>query len=255
MAKKRSRGPKPHKFRNKLLLNQWLVSLFGIEPLAENKLRGQDVRPFHLLADPIKAPRLEGLDHDNLHHFYHALVNSNLFGNDQCALSKEQILLYEENIVRHTQVINEKRHRPVVWKYYQWLSLLFTEVYLDRFFNDSHVLLDALNSFVERFNQHWRDYADVPAYELEDLNKICLQNSTGSGKTLLMHVNVLQYRHYATQYGKTNALSRIILLTPNSDLSKQHRDEFHESGISAGEYLASRGGLFGAAAGLGHVDT
>ena len=57
MAKKNSRGPKPHKFRNKLLLNQWLISLFGIEPLAENKLRSQDVRPFHLLADPIKDPR------------------------------------------------------------------------------------------------------------------------------------------------------------------------------------------------------
>ena len=88
MAKKNSRGPKPHQFRNKLLLNQWLISLFGIEPLAENKLRSQDVRPFHLLADPIKDPRLEGLDHDNLHHFYHALVNSNLLGNAQCALSK-----------------------------------------------------------------------------------------------------------------------------------------------------------------------
>src|SRR5690554_2066197 len=70
-----------------------------------------------------------------------------------------------------------------------------------------------------------------------------------------MHVNVLQYRHYATQYGKANALSRIILLTPNENLSQQHIDEFHESKISAGQYLAARGGLFGAAAGLGHVDT
>ena len=125
MAKKRSRGLKPHTFRNKLLLNQWLINLFGIDPLVENKLRGHKVRPFHLLADPIKDPRLEGLDYDNLHHFYHALVSSNLFSNDGCALTKEQILLYEENIVRHTQEINEKRHRPVVWKYFQWLTLLF----------------------------------------------------------------------------------------------------------------------------------
>ena len=35
MAKRKSRGPKPHKFRNKLLLNQWLVSLFGIDPLPD----------------------------------------------------------------------------------------------------------------------------------------------------------------------------------------------------------------------------
>ena len=79
MAKKRSRGPKPHKFRNKLLLNQWLVSLFGIDPLAEHKVNGKVVRPFHKLAEPIRDPRLEGLDKDNLHFFYHHLGDSPLF--------------------------------------------------------------------------------------------------------------------------------------------------------------------------------
>ena len=164
MAKRRSRGPKPHKFRNKLLLNQWLISLFGVEPLKEHKVKGKQVRPFHVLVDPIRDPGLEGLDHDNLHHFYHALVNSNLFWNDFSSLSKEHILTYEENIVRHTQAINEKRHRTVVWKYYQWLTLLFVEIYLDRFFGDREALLNDLNTFVERFNLHWSDYADVPPY-------------------------------------------------------------------------------------------
>ena len=254
MAKKNSRGPKPHKFRNKLLLNQWLISLFGIEPLAENKLRSQDVRPFHLLADPIKDPRLEGLDHDNLHHFYHELVNSNLLGNAQCALSKEQILLYEENIVRHTQAINEKRQRQVVWKYYQWLTLLFVEIYLDRFLGDREGLLNDLNTFVERFNNHWGDYADVPPYIEDDLNKLCMQNATGSGKTLLMHVNLLQYRHYAAMYGKDKELSRAILLTPNERLSEQHVSEFRESNISTDRYQLSRGPMFTQARGLEHVD-
>lgn len=247
-------------FRNKLVLNQWLISLFGIDPLAEHSLQGKTIRPFHKLADPIRNPSLEGLDTDNLHHFFHHLSNSPLFSRsdvqlDGLKISRDQLMSYEQNIVRHTQAINEKRQRPIVWKYYQWLSLLFTEIYLDRFFSDKHALLDALNDFVERFNQHWRDYADLPEYDLEDLNKICLQNSTGSGKTLLMHVNVFQYRHYATQYGKANELSRTILLTPNENLSKQHIDELQESKISAGQYLASRGGLFGAAAGLEHVDT
>ena len=35
MTKRKSRCPKPHKFMNKLLLNQWLISLFGIDPLQE----------------------------------------------------------------------------------------------------------------------------------------------------------------------------------------------------------------------------
>jgi len=41
MAKRKSRDPKQDSFRNKLLLNHWLVSLFGIDPLAEHKVNGE----------------------------------------------------------------------------------------------------------------------------------------------------------------------------------------------------------------------
>jgi superfamily II DNA or RNA helicase len=254
MAKSKSKSVKQHAFRDKLLLNQWLISLFGIDPLVEQKINDKVVRPFHKLAEPIRDPRLEGLDHDNLHHFYDALVKSHLFRNAQCVLSKEAILLYEENIVRHTLAINEKRDRPVVWKYYQWLALLFVEIYLDRFFGNREGLLNDLNTFVERFNSHWKDYADVPPYNEDDLNKLCMQNATGSGKTLLMHVNLLQYRHYAAKHGKDKELSRVILLTPNEQLSAQHIAEFRQSDISAGSYLQFRGDLFGQAKGLDRVD-
>lgn len=254
MAKRTSKRQKSHAFRNKLLLNQWLISLFGIDPLVKKKVNGTVVRPFHRLAAPIRDTRMEGLDTDNIHKFYHNLVNSELFWDEQCALSKEQILFYEENIVRHTQAINKKRHRPVVWKYFQWLSLLFVEIYLDRFFGDREGLLNNLNTFVERFNSHWHNYADVPLYNEDDLNKLCLQNATGSGKTLLMHVNLLQYQHYAIRHGKEKELSRVILITPNERLSEQHITEFRESAISASHYLQSHGGLFDYARGLKHVD-
>jgi hypothetical protein len=65
MAKRNSSGPKQHAFRNKLLLNQWLIFLFGIDPLADNELNGIKVRPFNKLADPIKDQRLEGLDSES----------------------------------------------------------------------------------------------------------------------------------------------------------------------------------------------
>lgn len=252
MAKRKS-TLKHHAFRNKLLLNQWLISLFGIDPLAENKIKDQIVQPFHLLADPIKNLKLEGLK-ENLHNFYHELVKSNLFSNDLCNLSKEQILLYEKNIVHHTQAINKKRHRPVVWKYYQWLTLLFVEIYLDRFFGNREGLLNDLNTYVKRFNSHWADYADVPPYNEDDLNKLCMQNATGSGKTLVMHVNLLQYRHYAVKHGKDKELSRVILLTPNERLSDQHVTELLESDISAESYRLSRGNMFGLKKGLKRVD-
>ncbi len=241
MAKSNSKGPTPHKFRNKLLLNQWLISLFGIDPWGNHNLQGKSVRPFHMLADSIKDPRLEGLDYNNLHKFYGALVSSNLFWNDLAAISKERLLIYEENIARHTLVINEKRQRPVVWKYYQWLTLLFSEIYLDRYFSNRDGLLAELNAFVEKFNQHWSNFLNVPLYAADDLNKLCLQNATGSGKTLIMHINLLQYRHYAQKHGKENELSRVILLTPNERLSEQHLSEFHESDIPADSFVANRG--------------
>ena len=253
MAKRNHKGPKPHLFRNKLLLNQWIVSLFGIDPLVEHNVDGKTVRPFHRLAAPIRDPGMEGMDADNIHKFYHNLVNSELLRNDLCGLSKAQILLYEENIVRHTRKINEKRHRPVVWKYFQWLTLLFVEIYLDRFFSNREGLLSDLNTFVERFNRKKDNYTDVPLYNVDDLNKLCLQNATGSGKTLLMHVNLLQYRHYASKHGKDKDLSRVILLTPNERLSDQHIVEFRESHISADSYL-QRDSLFRVAQGLNHVD-
>jgi superfamily II DNA or RNA helicase len=248
LTKKGSKGPRQHAFRDKLLLNQWLISLFGINPLAENKLQGKKIRPFYMLADSLKDSQLEGLDHDNLHYYYHALVNSSLFWNEQCILSKEQILVYETNIVKHTLKINEKRHRPVVWKYYQWLTLLFVEIYLDRYFGDRDKLLSDLNDYVGKFNRKWVDFSDVPPYLEDDLNKLCLQSATGSGKTLLMHVNLLQYRYYARKHGKDKDLSRVILLTPNERLSDQHISEFRESSISAGSH--AKGSLFG----LNHVD-
>ncbi len=155
MAKKRSRGPKPHKFRNKLLLNQWLVSLFGIDPLTEHKVHGKVVRPFHKLAEPLRDPRLEGLDKDNLHFFYHHLGDSPLLSYaDPTAdfpgfrISRDMLLTYEQNIVRHTQAINEKRHRPIGWKYYQWLTLIFVEIYLDRFFGNREGRLADLNALL-----------------------------------------------------------------------------------------------------------
>ena len=249
-----SRGSQEHDYREILLLNQWLVHLFGIDPFADNELHGRSVRPFHVLANVIKHHSPEGLDHDNLHFFFHTLVGSNLLRSDSCALSKEQILSYEENIVSHTQAINEKRRQSVVWKYYQWLTLLFVEIYLEKFFSNREKLQNDLNAFVERFNTHSPNKVDVPLYGEDDLNKLCLQNATGSGKTLIMHVNLLQYRKYAAQYGRDKDLSRVILLTPNERLSEQHVSELRESSVSTGSYLQSRGGLFDVARGLECVD-
>jgi len=51
MAKRKPSGPKQHKFRDKLLLNQWLMTQFGIDPLRKDSNK----RPFHYLAKPIRV--------------------------------------------------------------------------------------------------------------------------------------------------------------------------------------------------------
>jgi hypothetical protein len=104
---------------------------------------------------------------------------------------------------------------------------------LDRFFRDPERLLADLNAFVERFSADKPESDKVPPYEQADLRKLAFWNATGSGKTLLMHVNISQYRHYLRLHGRQRELNRIILLTPNEGLSKQHLAMFAASGMDA----------------------
>jgi len=129
---------KPMDFSKRLVLNQYLLSIFGCENLEE-------------LAEPLKATALEQLDEDNVSLFHQAIVE-HLPTIDQaagCELDADILLAYDQNIVGHTQAINRRRGRPIRWKYFQYLALLFTEIYLDRFFRafrDPDKLLTALNA-------------------------------------------------------------------------------------------------------------
>ncbi len=103
------------------------------------------------------------------------------------------ILGHHQNIVRHWQQITEKRTREYDQffpKYFQYLALLFTEIYLDRYFRDTNELLVGLNAFSQEFNSDKPAADHVRPYKLDDLNKLAFWQATGSGKTLLMHVNI-----------------------------------------------------------------
>jgi hypothetical protein len=137
------------------------------------------------------------------------------------------------------------------------MALLFAEIYLDRYFRDPDKLLAELNQHVGRFNDgEWppgeagrivaplSERDQVEPYELGDLRKLAFWMATGSGKTLLMHINILQYRHYLALHGRDGELNRIILLTPNEGLSRQHLAEFQESGMEAELFAKDGGSLF-----------
>lgn len=232
-------------FSEKLVLNQWLISLFGIDPLAPHQHKGRKVRPLYMLTKTL-ADCNDGVGPDNLHHFYTQLQLNRQPG---ARIHPDALLQYEKNIVDHTVWLNAGRDRPIEWKYYQWLSLLFTEVYLDRYFTDPQALLESLNHFVERFNAHWAGQrvptpTGISPYSAEELNKLCLQNATGSGKTLLMHVNYRQFAHYAAQHGKAKAMTRTLLITPNEGLSEQHETEMRQSGIEVGRLVLDNNDMF-----------
>ena len=99
------------------------------------------------LAEHLRNEKLEGLDENNIHHFHYALT-AQLFNLAQ--LPTELLLEYDQNIVKHTQRLNDRRitrgEEPIIWKYFQYLTLLFTEIYLDRYFRNPQELLKALNT-------------------------------------------------------------------------------------------------------------
>ena len=213
-------------FPFKLVLNQWLLGLFGVERLEQ-------------LAEHLRPEGLEGLDENNVHRLHHALT-AQLF--NLTFLPTELLLEYDQNIVRHTQRLNERRitcgEEPIVWKYFQYLALLFTEVYLDWYFSKPDELRKALNERVAKYNADKPEPDQiVPLDETVDswtqLNKLAFWMATGSGKTLLMHANILQYQFYLEKHGRRSELNRIILLTPNEGLSQQHLREFEAADVEA----------------------
>ena len=224
-------------FARKLVLNQWLLGLFGVER-------------FEQLAEHLRDEMLEGLDENNVHRFHHALTAH--FA-ELTALPPALLLEYDQNIVSIIQRLNDRRitrgEAPVVWKYFQYLTLLFTEIYLDRYFRDPQALLKAVNVRIASFNDGKPEADQIaPFDETADawpqLNKIAYWSATGSGKTLLMHANILQYQHYLETHGRRRDLNRIILLTPNEGLSLQHLAEFDVAGISAELFDKDARGLF-----------
>lgn len=147
----------------------------------------------------------------------------------------EKLRLYDENICRYTRQIGEKRG-GLQWKYFQYIALLFTEMYLDRYFSDAEAFCNDLNAWLQQVKSRSRGLIDFQPYTPDKLNKLAFMCATGSGKTLIMHMNILQFLHYFKRAKRLNsgiAINKIILLAPNEGMSNQHLDELELSSISA----------------------
>ena len=217
-------------FQKKLVLNQWVLGLLECASLES-------------LADGLKREGMEGYDENNVSRFCNDLINMA----ERKELSNDALKEYDENIYRHTVQLNKSRRgadEKIRWKYFQYLALLFAEIYLDRYFRDAEGMLGALNAHVAAFNEGKLAADCIDDFAPADLRRIAFFQATGSGKTLLMHINIMQYEFYLKKRGRQNELNRIILLTPNEGLSHQHLAEFKKSAMLAKPFEKNSSGGF-----------
>ena len=224
MAKKASRPELS--FDEQLVLFKYLQHELGIPQLAD-------------LGKTLNRPEYEGYNESGNTYFMAYLAQlGRQYG---AGLSEDKLRQYDENICRHTRRISEKRG-PVRWKYFQYLTLLFAELYLDRYFGDRDAFCKELNDYLRR-QIKLISYSD---YTPEKLNKLAIMCATGSGKTLMMHVNILQFTHYFSRAKRMNsrlAINKIIVLTPNEGMSRQHLEELELSSIPAAMFEKDGGFL------------
>lgn len=218
-------------FAEKLVLARWTLAQFGVDD-------------FERISAMLKAPEFEGWAEDGGSRYVQQLVARLP---KVRALSDDQLREYDGNIVGHWKHITRHRnlHGQTLYPlYFQYLGLLVTEMYLDRYFRDCDSLVASLNVALDSYNRDVAAREQFAPYTSDDLNKLAFWMATGSGKTLLMHCHIRQYLHYLNKVGRRQELNRIILLTPNEGLSRQHREEFELSGMEAEFYDRQGGTLF-----------
>ena len=222
------------KFDQRLVLTNWMLNLFG-------------AATFEDLSKHMRDPDFEGFNEEGISRFHQSMKL--LF--DRSELPNDILLAYDGNIVRHWKRITERRNadgHSLYPKYFQYLCLLFTEIYLDRYFRNPEKLLADINEYAKTFNEGATPQqkalgllfgaglptdVQIKAFTLQDLRKLAFWSATGSGKTLILHINILQYQHYQKLNGHKRDINRTILLTPNEGLSLQHIDEFRLSNLDA----------------------
>lgn len=203
-------GPTRVKFEQGLRLLNWIHSLFGYSKTSE---AFDDLR---------SVP--EGFDACGRSY----IVSRLLSRGRSLHLPEMPLLRYDANIRSHLSRLNERRDRAITLRYFQYMAALYVEVFLDYLATRPKSLLQCLNAFRSRpTSSSSRTQAATPVFTAPDLKKLALWMATSSGKTILLHINYMQYLTYFN-----NNLDNILLITPNEGMSAHHLEEMRLSGLA-----------------------
>lgn len=213
-----STQPRPRfNLENHLLLAQFIASKLGLNHISDIK-QFSDVN--------------EGFDEDGRSYMYYNLISKR--GN---TIPEGKLRQYDDNVRKYFQKLKRNRGEKIAFKYYQYLALLFSEIYLDNYLQNPVKFLNELNQWVEEAK------SDNYFSRRPDLQKVAYWMATGSGKTLIMHTNYWQFLAYNKGPNKID-YENIILVTTGDEMSKQHLDELRVSGIPATLFQGEGGGYF-----------
>lgn len=234
-------------FHRQTVLFQWALGKLGVKNLEEFRERFQ-----------LSPSSADGINpNTGNHHFFDAIANA--LPTAAGVIARDRLARYEQNILEHTQAMNSARlhhgQPQVAWKYHQYLALLLTEIFLEHFFDDPENLRTELNEQIASHNEAMEQYhrqagaksatewkvdavnpIDADGDSRAQLARLAFWGATGSGKTLLLHTNVRQFKQYHSEAhtaGKWPKLDQVLLITPNDGLSEQHEMEFRYSGLEA----------------------
>src|SRR4030042_1742077 len=114
------------KLEQRLVLLAWLNARFGFE-------RNRDLLEYMKKA-------AEGFDASGRSYIYHHLESLG----DKVRISPDDLVRYDENIREHLRAMNIRRSEPITLRYFQHIAVLYTEFFLDHYFNSRNEMLHSL---------------------------------------------------------------------------------------------------------------
>ena len=208
------------KFRleDHLLLSRFIGSKIGVKEV-------KDIRDFK------EVP--EGTDTNG-----HSYMYSRILSRRGRLIEGAKLQKYDQNIIHYAEKISKKMPDPINFKYYQYLALLYNEIYLDRLFQPSNRPV-----FLNDINEWAVENGVKTTFSRKELEKLAYWMATGSGKTFIMHANYWQFLKYNKGPNRID-YNNIILITANDGMSKQHLCDLEKSGIPAALYGGETAGYF-----------